>query len=293
MKIFNYDIISSNKLLIGNLVVVRTFDLYLRFIRSYMLDLSIAIVTFNNERTIGKCVESIVTNLNTSNLSYQLYIIDNNSSDTTLNIVQSISEDIIVLRNEKNVGFGAAHNQLLDIIASRYHLVVNPDILIVNNCMIEMCSFMDQHENENIGLLSPLIKYPDGRIQYLCKKNPTFIDLFIRLAFPQSFQKRHAYFEMRDTGYNKEFEIEYATGSFMFFRTEIFKRLQGFDERFFLYLEDADVSRRVNEISKTVFYPYNHVVHEWQRGSHKSLKLALVDVRSAAYYFRKWGFKVY
>ena len=251
-----------------------------------MPDLSLAIVTYNNESIIKKCIESIISHIG-NGLSYKIYVIDNASSDNTVSIMRSISDDITIIRNNKNMGFGAAHNQVLDQLGSRYHLVVNPDIVIENNCIAEMLDFMDKRRN--IGLLSPLIKFPDGRIQYLCKRNPTFIDLFIRLAFPRFFRKRQDYFEMRDTGYDKEFEIEYATGCFMFFRTEVFKKLHGFDEHFFLYLEDADITRRVNKISKAVFYPYNYVVHEWQRGSHNSLKLALTDIRSAIYYFRKWG----
>ncbi len=256
----------------------------------HMRDLSITIVTHNNERIIKKCIDSIIMYLN-QNHTYQLYVIDNASSDNTVSIVKDISDKIVIVQNNKNVGFGTGHNQILDTLDSRYHLVVNPDIIIENNCINEMADFMDKRGD--IGLLSPLIKHTDGRIQYLCKRNPTFIDLFIRLVFPHFFTKRHHYFEMRETGYDKEFEIEYATGCFMFFRTEVFKKLHGFDENFFLYLEDADITRRVNEISKTVFYPYNYVVHEWQRGSHKSLKLALIHIKSAMYYFRKWGFRLF
>lgn len=255
-----------------------------------MLNISIAIVTFNNEKTIKKCIESILKYFD-NKLAYTFYVIDNNSSDSTLDIVQSISDKIIIIRNEKNVGFGAGHNKLLSFLGSRYHLVVNPDIVIENNCISEMTDFMDS--DESIGLLSPMIKYPNGNIQYLCKRDPTFIDLLIRLAMPNLFKKRYDYFEMRETGYNKEFKIEYATGCFMFFRTEVFKKLKGFDEHFFLYLEDADITRRVNKISRTVFYPYNYVIHEWQRGTHKVPKLMWIDVQSAFYYFRKWGFRLY
>ena len=254
-----------------------------------MIDLSIAIVTYNNEAIILKCIESLITHIN--NLTYQIYVIDNDSSDNTIEVVKKTSDKIVIIQNNKNVGFGTAHNQVINMLDSRYHLVVNPDIVVINDCISEMTSFMDRQND--IGLLSPMIKYPDGRLQYLCKRNPTFIDLFIRLVFPKSFIKRHDYFEMKETGYDKEFEIEYATGCFMFFRAEVFKALGGFDEHFFLYLEDADITRRVNEISRTIFYPYNHAIHEWQRGSHKSLKLALIDIQSAIYYFRKWGFRLY
>lgn len=260
-----------------------------------MLDLSISVVTYNNELYIEKCISSMIRHLD-GKLSYRLYVIDNNSFDRTVDIVKDFQKDeaaekIVLIQNNKNIGFGAAHNQVISCIDSRYHVVVNPDITIVNDCIVEMTYYMDRHPD--VGLLSPLIKYPDGRIQYLCKRNPTFWDLFIRLFFPYSFNKRHHYFEMRETGYNKEFEVEYATGCFMLFRTEIFKKLNGFDENFFLYLEDADITRRVNQISKTVFYPYNYVIHEWQRGSHRSLKLALIDIKSALYYFKKWGLKLY
>jgi GT2 family glycosyltransferase len=254
-----------------------------------MIDITIAIVTFNNERTIKKCIESILSHMD-GKLEYKFYIIDNNSTDNTLSIIRSISDKIIILKNTKNIGFGAGHNKVIEMLDSRYHLAVNPDIVIENNCISEMTDYMDK--NTDIGLLSPMIKFPDGRIQYLCKRNPTFFDLFIRFLMPMFFKKRQDYFEMKETGYNQEFEIEYATGCFMFFRTDIFKKLNGFDEHFFLYLEDADITRRVNEISVTVFYPYNHVIHEWQRGTHKVLKLMWIDVQSAAYYFRKWRLKI-
>jgi GT2 family glycosyltransferase len=154
-----------------------------------------------------------------------------------------------------------------------------------------MKEYMDSHSDT--GLLSPMIRFPDGRLQYLCKRNPTFIDLLIRFLFSKYFLKRQNRFEMRETGYDKEFVIEYATGCFMFFRSEVFKSLGGFDESFFLYLEDADITRRTNQISKSVFFPYNYVIHEWQRGSHKKLKLMLIDFQSSMYYFRKWGFKLF
>ena len=150
-----------------------------------MLDLSIAIVTYNNENSIEKCIGSILEHIGDS-LSYHLYVIDNNSRDRTVDLVKSFqtgetSGKLTLIQNSMNVGFGTAHNQVIDILDSRYHLVINPDITIVNDCIAEMAAYMDR--NADIGLLSPLIKHPDGRIQYLCKRNPTFWDLFIRLVF--------------------------------------------------------------------------------------------------------------
>ena len=250
-----------------------------------MHDISLSIVTYNNEAIIEKTIEILISHLE-NKLSYVLFVIDNNSKDDTVKKVQSCNGNIVLIRNNKNLGFGAGHNTILDKIDSKYHIVINPDITIVNDVISEMYEYMES--NREIGLLTPLVKHPDGDIQYLCKRNPTVTDLFIRLVLPNNFKKRQDYFTMKETGYDKPFEVEYATGCFMFFRTEIFKQLKGFDEHIFLYLEDADITRRVNQISKTIFYPYNYVIHDWQRGAHKNLKLMWINVKSAIWYFWKW-----
>ena len=250
-----------------------------------MHDISLSIVTYNNEAIIEKTIEILISHLE-NKLSYVLFVIDNNSKDDTVKKVQSCNGNIVLIRNNKNLGFGAGHNIILDKIDSKYHIVINPDITIVNDVISEMYEYMEN--NKEIGLLTPLVKHPDGDIQYLCKRNPTVTDLFIRLVLPNNFKKRQDYFTMKETGYDKPFEVEYATGCFMFFRTEIFKQLKGFDEHIFLYLEDADITRRVNQISKTIFYPYNYVIHDWQRGAHKNINLMWINVKSAVWYFWKW-----
>ena len=250
-----------------------------------MHDISISIVTYNNRRIIKQTIDSIISHIK-DDFSYILYVIDNNSTDGTVEEVSGCEGNIVIIRNQENLGFGAGHNTVLDKIDSKYHLVVNPDITIVNSVITDMYNYMEEHSE--VGLLTPLIKHPDGRIQYLCKRNPTVTDLFIRLVFPNSFRKRQDYFTMKETGYDKPFEVEYASGCFMFFRTEIFKQLKGFDEHIFLYLEDADITRRVNQISKTIFFPYNYVIHDWQREQHKKLKLMWINIKSAVWYFWKW-----
>ena len=255
-----------------------------------MYDVSLSIVTYNNEKTIRNTLESITGHMD-EGFEYVVFVVDNNSRDRTVGEVEDTAGNIVLIKNTRNIGFGAGHNIVLDRIDSKYHVVVNPDITIKSGIIREMAGCMDT--NPDIGLMSPLIKFPNGEIQYLCKHNPTFIDLAIRLIAPNSFRSRQDWFEMRETGYDKMFDIEYASGCFMFFRTEIFKRIGGFDENIFLYLEDADITRRVNQISRTVFYPYGHVVHEWQRGAHKDPRLMWINIKSAAYYFKKWGFRLF
>lgn len=78
----------------------------------------------------------------------------------------------------------------------------------------------------------------------------------------------------------------------MAFRTCMFKLIRGFDDKFFMYLEDADITRRVNIVSEAVFFPEARVVHAWERGGHKSFRLFFVTIQSMLIYFRKWGLRI-
>jgi GT2 family glycosyltransferase len=254
------------------------------------VDLSLAIVTYNNAKIIEKTVNSIIDNIPDES-SYKLYIIDNNSSDNTLEIVEKIDGKIVVVDLKVNNGFGFGHNKVINLINSKYHAVVNPDIIIENkNQLKEIMNFMDN--NTEVGMLSPLIVNTDLTTQYLCKTNPTVFDMLIRRVSPKLFPSRQNRYVLKSTGYNKIMNLEYASGCFMVFRTAIFKEIQGFDENFFMYLEDADITRRINQISKAVFFPKARVIHAWERGGHKSLKLAYITIKSMLVYFNKWGWKL-
>ena len=89
---------------------------------------------------------------------------------------------------------------------------------------------------------------------------------------------------------DKPFEITNATGCFMFFRTSVFTELGGFDERFFMYLEDCDIARRTAEKYKALHYPMADVIHLWERESKRNKKLLLIHIQSILKYFLKWGF---
>lgn len=84
-------------------------------------------------------------------------------------------------------------------------------------------------------------------------------------------------------------EVPYLSGCFMFIRTKVLEKVGLFDERFFMYLEDTDLSRRIHKISKTIYYPYVHIYHEYGKGSYKNLKLLKYHIDSAIKYFNKWG----
>ena len=243
-----------------------------------------SIVTYNNISTIAKTLETLFGE--TKDIDFKLYVLDNGSSDGTPEFIEKNYPDVTVIRSGKNVGFGAGHNIIINQVESKYHAVINPDIVLTQNAVKKMADYMD--ENPDIGLLSPRICFPDGRDQILGKRNPHLKYLVasrLRGDEPSKLLKEYA---MLDCDLSKPTEIENATGCFMFIRTDILKSIGGFDDGFFMYFEDADLARRINEVSKCVYYPDAVVNHVWGRDSKRNFKLMLVHINSMLRYFRKW-----
>jgi GT2 family glycosyltransferase len=136
----------------------------------------------------------------------------------------------------------------------------------------------------------PKVLYPDGKIQYLCKLLPTPFDLIFRRFLPAKWtESRMEKFEMRKTGYNKLMQVPYLSGCFMFLRTEALKEIGLFDERFFMYPEDIDLTRRIHRKYQTVFYPDVSIVHHHAQSSYLNLKMLRIHITNMILYFNKWG----
>ena len=249
-----------------------------------MKDLTVSIVAFNDEEDVLNAVSSIEEHT-PSLIAKTIYIIDN--SDRPNNLINSLKQfpDAIYISQEKNTGFGAGHNRVLDIIDSKYHAIVNPDIILKEDAFSPLISFL---ENSDAGMVAPRILDENGELIKAYRLDPTPFDMFIRMFLKSAFKKRQSAHTMQDKDYSKSFNVPFVQGSFLVIRTDLFKKLHGFDERFFLYMEDADLCRRVNEVSSLMYCPDASVIHLWGQGSHKSLKLFKMHVTSMIKYFRKW-----
>lgn len=254
------------------------------------LDLTGSIVLFNND---PKILMIAVNSFLDTTLKVKLYIIDNSQDDSLKKLFNN--KDIEYIHNPLNPGFGASHNVALKLaieVDSPYHVVLNPDIYFDNLTLSNIKNYMDT--NLDIGQLMPMICYPDGKLQYLCKTNPTFFDLFIRGFLPNRlkkyFDKRSRKYQYLDHDYNSIiYNIPYLSGCFMYFRMEVIRNIGFFDEKIFMYLEDADITRRVLKISKTIYYPKVKVFHHYAGLTHKVLKYKFITIQSAITYFNKWG----
>ena len=137
----------------------------------------------------------------------------------------------------------------------------------------------------------PQILDEKGQRQPVYRKDPTVFDMFIRMFCKNLFPRRIADHTLQKEDYSKPFWVPFGQGSFLVIRTELFKKLGGFDDRFFLYMEDADLCRRVNQESNLMYLPKAVVIHRWEKASHKDLRLFRIHLASMKAYFDKWGWK--
>lgn len=202
-------------------------------------------------------------------------------------------EMITVIDDEANPGFGAGHNRLLPS-AGRYHLVLNPDTELDPESIREALAFMEA--NASCGLLAPAVFGEDGERLFLCRRYPTIFDLLLRGFAPHSiqgfFRERLHRYELRDViGDTVAWDPPIVSGCFMFLRGECFRALEGFDERFFLYFEDYDLSIRAGSIARLAYVPSVRIVHHGGGAARKGFRHVGLFARSASRFFSKHGWK--
>lgn len=227
----------------------------------------------------------------------KVYVIDNSPTDELKSVVEecgkvhAASDRIEYIFGQGNVGYGKANNigikKALEL-GAKYHVVLNPDITFEPETITKLANYMEAHPS--VGMILPRVEYPNGELQHLCKLLPTPYDIFARRCLPKSWnRKRNERYEMHFTGYDKIWNCPYFTGCFMFFNTSALKEVGLFDERFFMYYEDCDITRRIHKIKKTVFYPHVKIVHSKVSGHRHSFRLFIIGITSTIQYFNKWG----
>lgn len=240
-----------------------------------------SIVLYREDISVLK--ETIACFLETP-ISKQLFLVDNSPTDILRNTFNY--PEVVYIFVGKNRGFGAGHNLVLNQINSNFHLILNPDITFTSEVIIDLIKVIDTASE--VSFVTPKVLYPGKEIQNVCRKHPTFFDLINRrLKVLRSGIKNNTYSEQN---LEKLFYPDFIHGCFMLFKTEDLKRLKGFDERYFLYMEDADICRKIDSIEKKkLYFPNVKITHQHRRGSSKSLKLFFYHLSSAIKYFLKWG----
>lgn len=244
------------------------------------------IVTYNEEDIIEECISSILQH--TKNLNFTLYVSDNDSKDKTVEIIRNKFPEVVLIENKKNGGFGDGHNRVLDQLDSEFHVVINPDIILKENTIEVLVDYLTLHND--VAMITPKIINEDGSEQYLPKRNPKFS--YVILSKFKPFRNYRRIYTRQDERISEPVSVEFCTGCFFVIRTKVMKKMGGFDKRYYMYFEDADLSREVRRNGyDIIFYPMVKAVHKWRRENTKSLKGIFRFLTSMVKYFCKWGGK--
>ena len=253
-----------------------------------MYDIVGSIVVYRNSAT--QLREAMASFLNTP-LNVKLYLIDNSPDDSARSLCGDAR--VTYVFNGQNLGYGSGHNVAMkvSVAEARFHLVLNPDVYFGSGVLEDLFDF--GCSRPDIGLIMPKVLNPDGSLQYLCKRLPSPSDLMLRRFLPRLFEplirKRLARYEFRDQDYDSVLSVPVLSGCFMMINRVALSQVGGFDERFFMYLEDVDLSRRIHQQFKTVYFPRVAVYHRYAKGSYRSFSLMSRHLVSAWRYFQKWG----
>ncbi len=221
------------------------------------MDLSIIIISWNTKNYLYDCITSIQAN--TKSIVYEIIVVDNASSDDSVQMLKDCFENIVLILNKKNIGFAKANNTALPFAKGRYILMLNSDTIVRPNALNNAVKYLD--ENTSIGVLTPKILNKDESIQHpLYTKNPTLLSEFIE-AFGLSKLFKNNLFGTR-LAKDKIENVVHACGCSLFVRKEVVDEVGGLDEKLIFSYEDVDYCRRIKAKNwQIIYYPFSSIVH--------------------------------
>lgn len=220
----------------------------------------------------------------------RIWVIDNGEEDRIREICSGF--DKVEYRSSPNLGYGAGHNiamrEALRANLAPYHLVMNTDVAFDKTIFPHLLEVLDAHPK--VGLIQPKILSPSGEMLYNCRRLPTPLDLIVRILFPKTWFKRgRARYLLKHLDLDQPWNIPYLSGSFMLMRLDALRDTGLFDERFFLYPEDIDMTRRIHRKYLTLYWPEVSIIHAHRAASKKVPRLFCIHSVNSIRYFNKWG----
>ena len=248
-----------------------------------------SVVTYKtNHDELKKCIDS----MREGGIA-PIYVSDNSPNDE-LRAFCSRLEGVEYIFNNANLGYGPGHNVAIRTsreIGAKYHLVINSDVYFDGAIIPRITEYMER--NGDVAQLQPMLRYPDGRLQLTTRLLPTPFDLIFRRFLPKRMGERMNYrYTLEFWDHKTPANIPYHQGSFMFFRLSAFDKVGLFDERYFMYPEDIDITRRMHKCYRTMYWPEVSVVHAHRAASYKSRKMLKIHMVNMIKYFNKWGWLI-
>lgn len=253
-----------------------------------MKDITVSIVTWNSENYILKCIDSVF--FQKGPFSFEVYVIDNNSSDNTCKVAIKEFPNIGIVKNGYNLGYGRANNIVFGRAEGRYFLLLNPDVILKENALMVLFNFMEK--NLDVGIAGPRILNGRGRIRF--EGGRAFPNLFNELCeefYLSRLFGRSAFFGshlMRYWGHDTIREVDVLSGACMMIRRESITQPYLFDRNYRMFFEDIDLCFQIKKMGWKIFYlPEAEVVHIQGASTDKIEGQMLIELNKSRIYFYK------
>lgn len=249
----------------------------------------VVIVNWNSGELLVKAVESVSTNA--SSLVGKIIVVDNASNDASLRGLE-IYPNVIVVPQDCNLGFGKASNIGAKLSDAEYILFFNPDASLGAGVLKDVLDFMDNPKNSLIHVCGIALRDECGRVSRSCSRIPTPRSMFFHIIGVDRFFPSLG-FVMAEWAHDCNRFVDHVIGAFYFIRRSVFVELGGFDERFFVYLEDLDLSKKISENGGLVYFFASAVSDHVGGGSSRKIKATRLyyAIRSRLQYmFKNFGF---
>lgn len=251
--------------------------------------LSVILINLNTRDFLQACLRSMKSRL--SDPSFEVILVDNGSTDGSLEMVQSEFPEVRVFPQGKNLGFTRANNIGLREARGQYLLVLNSDTEIIGDALEKMCDYMDAHPD--VGALGPKLLNPDGTRQLSCRRFPSYrTALFHRYSlltrlFPRN--RFSAEYLMTGISDDEACETDWVSGAALLTRRETIEQVGLFDEDYFIYAEDVDWCYRMKQAGwRVVYFPSAHILHHIGRATRKiAFRMTYERHRSMWLFYRK------
>ena len=251
------------------------------------MKLSIIIVSYNVKYYLEQCLDSVLKSA--QNMDTEIFVVDNHSSDGSLEYLTPKFPTVHFIANKKNTGFSTANNQAIERARGEYILLLNPDTVLGEDTLSRVCRFMD--ENRQIGAAG--VKMLDGFGRFLPESKrgfPSPWDSFTKMSglsrlFPRS--KIFGGYHLHYLDENETHEVEVLAGAFMMLRKETIEKSGSLDNRFFMYGEDIDLSYRINQAGYSNFYLPEPIIHYKGESTKKDIRYVKHFYEAMLIFFNK------
>lgn len=252
------------------------------------MKLSVVIVSWNVKENLANCLKSIEEN--PASEPFEVIVVDNASSDGTVESVKNNFHQAVVIANDRNLGFAAANNQGIEKSQGEYILLLNPDTIVHSGSLDVLIEFMDK--NEDVGICGPQLLNQDGTIQSSVRCFPTFRGALYRhtvIKYLGLFKNEYRKWLMKSFDHKTKMDVDQVMGAALMVRRLIIEDVGAMDEQFFMYYEEVDLCFRTKQAGwRVVFMPEAVITHLGGQSSGQiPMKKQMMAITSLLKFFRK------